>query len=94
LSAPPVAGDDRSIREAFHQTLREQPWGIGAGAVNALVTDGVVHLWGVAPDEAQRQAIVVAAEAIPGVRGVEDHMDHKRAYDPMDRPNWPSPARP
>lgn len=94
LSAPPVTADDRTIRAAFYETLRRQAWGNGAAGVNALVTDGVVHLWGVAPDEAQRRAIVVAAETLPGVRGVEDHMDHPRLYDPMDRPNWPQPARP
>jgi hypothetical protein len=38
--------------------------------------------------------MVVVAETIPGVRGVEDHMDRPRVIDPMDRPNWPSPARP
>jgi osmotically-inducible protein OsmY len=62
--------------------------------VNAVVRDGVVHLWGIAPDEVLRQAIVVAAENVPGVRAVEDHMDHPRTIDPLDRPNWPSPARP
>jgi hypothetical protein len=25
---------------------------------------------------------------------VEDHMDHPRVFDPLDRPNWPSPERP
>jgi CBS domain-containing protein len=92
LSAPPVTTDDKTIREAFYSELRHQPW--AAGAVNAVVADGVVHLWGIAPDEAQRQAIVVAAESIPGVKAVEDHMDHPRTMDPLDRPNWPSPGRP
>jgi osmotically-inducible protein OsmY len=58
------------------------------------VTEGVVHLWGIAPDAAVQQAIVVVAENIPGVRDVEDHMDRTRVNDPLDRPNWPSPARP
>lgn len=94
LSAPPATADDRSIREAFYAELRRQAWGSGAASINAVVADGVVHLWGVALDEAQRQAIVVTAENIAGVRAVEDHMDHPRVVDPMDRPNWPSPARP
>jgi hypothetical protein len=38
--------------------------------------------------------LVVVAENIPGVRIVEDHMDHLRVVDPLDRPNWPSPSRP
>jgi CBS domain-containing protein len=95
LSAPPVAADDRTIRDAFYAELRRQSWAaVSAASVSAVVAEGVVHLWGIAPDDAVRQAIVVVAENIPGVRGVEDHMDRKRVIDPMDRPNWPSPARP
>jgi len=94
LSAQPVAADDRSIREAFYAELRRQSWTISPGGVTATVCEGVVHLWGVAPDQALRQAIVVVAENIPGVRAVEDHMDRPRVFDPMDRPNWPRPAPP
>jgi hypothetical protein len=53
-----------------------------------------VHLWGYAPEGVRRQAVVVLAENIPGVRSVEDHMDVPHEYDPMDRPNWPRPAAP
>jgi CBS domain-containing protein len=94
LQAPPVTADDRTIREAFYAELRRQAWAGCPGSINAVVADGVVHLWGVAQDDELRQALVVAAENIPGVRTVEDHMDHPRVTDPMDRPNWPSPARP
>jgi CBS domain-containing protein len=92
LSAP-VATDDRTIRDAFYAKLRRQPWADRTGSINAVVADGVVHLWGIATDEQQRQAMVVMAEGIAGVRSVEDHMDRRRVIDPMDRPNWPSPAR-
>ena len=89
-----TAADDRSIREAFYRELRHQPWADATSAINAIVSDGVVHLWGVATDQARRQAIVVAAENVPGVRAVQDHLDLPRTVDPLDRPNWPSPARP
>ena len=94
LSRP--VGDDTfaTIRDAFHAELRRQTWAVTPGAINAVVAEGVVHLWGVAPDEALRQAIVVVAENIPGVRAVEDHMERRRVVDPLDRPNWPSPGRP
>ncbi len=94
LSAPPVAADDRTIREAFYAGLRGMAWIVSPGWVNAVVTDGVVHLWGIAPDEQRRQAVVVVAENIPGVRGVEDHMERPVTVDPMNRPNWPSPQPP
>jgi len=92
LSAP-VVMDDRTIRDAFYAELRRQPWAESASSINAVVANGVVHLWGIAPDEQQRQAVVVVAEGIAGVRSVEDHMDRRRVIDPLDRPNWPSPTR-
>jgi CBS-domain-containing membrane protein len=94
LSTTPASGDDKTIRDAFYAEVRRQPWAAAAASVNVVVSDGVVHLWGIAPDEALRQAIVVAAESIPGVKSVEDHMDHPRVADLIDRPNWPQPARP
>lgn len=94
LSAPAITADDRTIRAGFYEALRREPWSASATAVSALVADGVVHLWGTAPDETQRQAIVVVAENLPGVRAVEDHMDHATAVDPLNLPNWPAPARP
>jgi CBS domain-containing protein len=94
LAATPVAADDRTIRDAFYAELHRQAWTVGPGWVNAVVSGGVVHLWGIAADEQRRQALMVAAENIAGVRSVEDHMERPLALDPMDRPNWPSPARP
>ncbi len=94
LSAPQPSGDDRTIRDTFYSELRRQPWAVSATSVSAVVSDGVVHLWGVAPDDTVRQAIVVVAENIPGVRGVQDNMDRPRVVDPLDRPNWPRPAPP
>jgi osmotically-inducible protein OsmY len=39
-----------------------------------VVKDGVVRLSGALTDERERQAIRVAAENIPGVKKVEDHL--------------------
>jgi CBS domain-containing protein len=94
LSAPSAAADDRGIRDSFYEELRRQAWVGNPGSINAVVTGGVVHLWGVVADETVRQAMNVAAENIPGVQAVEDHMELPRTVDPLDRPNWPSPARP
>jgi osmotically-inducible protein OsmY len=38
------------------------------------VHDGVVELWGVIVDERQREALKVAAENVPGVKAVKDHL--------------------
>ena len=39
-----------------------------------VVRDGVVELWGVVIDDRQRQALTIAAENIPGVKAVKDHL--------------------
>jgi len=38
------------------------------------VRDGVVELWGVITDDRERQAFRVAAENVPGVKAVNDHL--------------------
>ena len=48
LSTPPITADDRTIRDAFYSELRRQAWADSPGSINAVVADGVVHLWGVA----------------------------------------------
>ena len=42
--------------------------------INIVVRDGIVELWGTIFDEWQREALNVAAENIPGVKAVKDHM--------------------
>ena len=39
-----------------------------------IVRDGVVGLWGTITDERERQALIVAAQNIPGVKDVQDHL--------------------
>jgi osmotically-inducible protein OsmY len=38
-----------------------------------IVTGGIVHYWGVIDSDDERAAARVAAENVPGVRGIEDH---------------------
>jgi len=76
---PAGASDDRTIRERVLAALRTQPWWVGTYR-NVVVVDGVVHLWGLARSQAERDAIRVAAETVPGVRGVEDHLMDWRAW--------------
>ncbi len=70
---PATKPDDRAIRERLLETIRAAEW-VTDAFVNAVVTDGVVHLWGAVESDAQRDALRVAAERIPGVRAVEDHL--------------------
>jgi CBS-domain-containing membrane protein len=78
-SGPAGAADDRTIREHVMAALRTQPWWVGTYR-NVVVVDGVVHLWGLARSPAERDAMRVAAETVPGVRGVEDHLMEWHAW--------------
>ena len=65
--------EDRTIREKLLAELKAQKWAEVSSA-NVIVKDGVVHLWSSYLSEQEKRALVVAAENIPGVRRVEDHM--------------------
>jgi CBS domain-containing protein len=71
--AKPAAQTDEAIRSRLVEELGKQPWAPVA-LVNPIVRSGVVELWGVITDERERQALVVAAENIPGVKAVRDHL--------------------
>jgi CBS domain-containing protein len=67
----PAAGDDATIRERIIAECAKQRW---APRINVVVRDGVVALWGVITDERAREAFNVAAENVPGVKAVHDHL--------------------
>lgn len=69
----PVVNDDQAIRERLLKHLGRQPWWTER-MINIVVTDGKVHFWGLVESDEQRDAMRVAAENIPGVRAVKDHM--------------------
>jgi CBS-domain-containing membrane protein len=73
LAEHPVAADDAAIRERLLAELRKQSWA-PVGLIDVVVKDGVVKLSGALTDERERQAIRIAAENIPGVKKVEDHL--------------------
>ncbi|MGH7156362.1 MAG: CBS domain-containing protein [Acetobacteraceae bacterium] len=80
---------DGEIRAALLAELKANPsWAPLPAEISILVQDGVVHYWGYVRSEAQRQAMVVAAERIAGVRQVADHMMQWKEPDPMNRPEW------
>ena len=71
--------DDRTIRDELLAELRAQKWAEISPA-NVTVKDGVVHLWSSYLSEQERRGLVVAAENIPGVRRVEEHVRRAGVY--------------
>jgi CBS domain-containing protein len=67
-------GDDRTIRARLLAELGREEWA-RVWPEDIIVRDGVVHFW-LSSDESEekKQALRVAAETIPGVRGVEEHV--------------------
>ena len=67
----PTSVDDRTIRDQLIAALEDQPW---AHLLDIIVENGVVHLHGTVQSDDERQAFRVAAENVPGVKGVEFHL--------------------
>jgi CBS domain-containing protein len=68
-----IESSDAAIRAAFLAELAKEKWAPIA-LINPIVRDGVIELWGTITDERERQALIVAAENVPGVKGVRDHL--------------------
>ena len=69
----PVEASDTAIRDRLLAFLKEQRWAPMA-LIEVTVRNGIVRLYGEITDERERQAIVVAAENIPGVKEVRDYL--------------------
>ena len=72
-AAPPTATDDMAIRQQLMDEVQKAEWAPSA-TIDVVVLDGIVELWGVIIDDRQRAALKVAAENIPGVKDVKDHL--------------------
>lgn len=72
-STTATTNDDAAIREQVLAELQKQGWAPVA-TTDVAVRDGVVEFSGVVIDDRQREALKVAAENIPGVKAVTDHM--------------------
>ena len=64
---------DSTIRRKLLDELKKQPW-THMYNLDVTVSNGIVDLWGYAQSDDERKAIRVAAEAIPGVTLVNDHL--------------------
>jgi CBS domain-containing protein len=70
VPAPSV--DDDHIRSEIMAALRKAPW--RPCPLNVTVRDGVASLNGVVRRQSSRQAAIVAAENVAGVKSVQDHL--------------------
>ncbi len=64
---------DTEIRDAVRTELGRHPWGRD-GFIEVHVRAGIVELEGTIYDERTRAAARVAAESVPGVKSVTDHL--------------------
>lgn len=74
--ADPTAGaaaDDASIRAALLAELGRQAWSRRAENT-VVVSEGVVHLWGLVATPEELRALELAAQGIAGVKSVRNHM--------------------
>lgn len=64
--------DDAAIRDRLLDELAHQSWSRRTEN-SVVVTDGIVHLWGLVGTPEESRALQLAASNIPGVRGVQNH---------------------
>ncbi len=64
---------DAQLRRHVSDAVSKEGW-TSAWPINIVVSAGVVHLWGFVQSEAVRNAYRVAAENVPGVKAVKNHM--------------------
>jgi CBS-domain-containing membrane protein len=64
-----TSADDQALREKVISALRDS--GTQSQFVSVVVSGGVVQLWGAVNTDAERNAVRVAAESVPGVMSVD-----------------------
>ena len=69
---PDPTADDDHIRNRVIDAMEKNDW--CPFGLSVIVKDGIVHLSGVITEERSRQAAVVAAETVQGVKQVHDHL--------------------
>lgn len=68
---PAPAAGDLAIRDQILAAIGKQDW---APRINVIVNGGVAELHGVITDDRERAGLIVAAENVPGVKRVRDHL--------------------
>ena len=66
-----LAAGDAAIRDQILAAVGKQDW---APRINVIVNAGIAELHGVITDDRERAGLIVAAENVPGVKQVRDHL--------------------
>ena len=83
---PDPTADDDHIRSRVIASIEKNEW--QPAQLGVTVRDGIVHLSGMITDERSRQATIVAAENVDGVKLVHDHL---YLFDAMSGLSFRSP---
>jgi CBS domain-containing protein len=67
-----ASADDAQLRAEIQTVLQKASW--RPCRLSITVRDGIVSLRGIASKESARRAAIIAAENVPGVRKVHDHL--------------------
>ena len=81
-NVPSPSADDDHIRSGVMAAIDQAAW--RPCRLNVIVHDGIVSLSGVIRNDAARRAAIIAAENVPGVKKVHDHLYDARAYPPPE----------
>ena len=76
---PDPTADDDHIRDRVTRTIQATDW--RPAGFQATVRNGIVHLHGIIFDDHVRQATIVAAKNIAGLKEVHDHLCYVDTYD-------------
>jgi hypothetical protein len=68
---PATSTGDAVLRDQILAAIGKQGW---APRINVIVNGGVAELHGVITDDRERAGLIVAAENVPGVKRVHDHL--------------------
>lgn len=72
-ASPSVTASDEKIKAMVEAAIAKTS--VRDWMLSVVVAGGVVHLWGAVESDAEKQAARVAAEGVPGVKGVRDGMN-------------------
>jgi CBS domain-containing protein len=66
---------DEKLRSVVEAELARHGWASSSLPTSVVAENGIVHLWGYASSTAVKDAHRIAAENVPGVKRVENHMN-------------------